>query len=349
MVDNFRGMSTQSIPKNGQQKLRFYNWIVIPIALFVGLFLGLVIGNILLDKGISNEPPVRLRGFQFTSPLLYNNNPKEIYEFKPLVSKLQESVFDLLNSPKVASVSIYFRDLSSGRWTGINENANYDPASLLKVPIMIAWLKKAEADPRVLSEKLFYKGEAQDNQGIQFHSLSPKSWYTVDELITTMITKSDNDAKDLLVTSIDLPTLKKVFSDLNIQTVGNDLNSKYLISAKTYSLFFRVLYNATYLDQGLSEKALALLSKTNFNQGIIPGIPSSIAVAHKFGQYGGDYDLKTNIITPRELHDCGIVYYPARPYLLCAMTVGTASLDDLNEIIQTISKVVYQEVGNNYQ
>jgi hypothetical protein len=44
-----------------------------------------------------------------------------------------------------------------------------------------------------------------------------------------------------------------------------------------------------------------------------------------------------------QLHDCGIVYYPHKPYLLCVMTRGKSS-DDNSKMIAEISKLVYREV-----
>lgn len=43
----------------------------------------------------------------------------------------------------------------------------------------------------------------------------------------------------------------------------------------------------------------------------------------------------------KELHDCGIIYYPERPYLLCVMTEGN-DLNELAGVIQNISKTVYE-------
>jgi hypothetical protein len=43
-----------------------------------------------------------------------------------------------------------------------------------------------------------------------------------------------------------------------------------------------------------------------------------------------------------QLHDCGIVYFPDNPYIICVMTRG----DDVNElapVVAHISKMVYDE------
>lgn len=46
-----------------------------------------------------------------------------------------------------------------------------------------------------------------------------------------------------------------------------------------------------------------------------------------------------------ELHDCGIIYYPNNPYVLCVMTRGD-SMEELKKIISTISLMTYKEVDS---
>ena len=67
-------------------------------------------------------------------------------------------------------------------------------------------------------------------------------------------------------------------------------------------------------------------------------LPNDIVVAHKFGER----DLEDNT---KQLHDCGVVYYPQNPYLICIMTHGQ-SYKSLERIIQHISGKVYKEVDS---
>jgi len=310
-------------------------------------------GTTVSGGGYIRGVPVREadNNYKLINPLLLCEvgQSKEIQEFKPMKEKIQQSEFDTLNNPDIYSMSVYFRDFTTGRWLGINENAVYDPASLLKVPLMMAYFKEAESGLPLLSEKLFYKGEPEDQKGIEFHTLIPNTWYTVEELLRAMIVKSDNDAKDILFSNMDLGAQNEVFGDLGIQ-VPSDPNARYQISAKTYSEFFRILYNSTYLSREYSEKALELLSEADFNGGIAAGIPAGTDIAHKFGQFqspsprsaGGAAGLEW------QLHDCGIVYYPQRNYLLCVMTMGD-DLSKLQNMIKNVSSIVYQEVSSGYK
>lgn len=58
-----------------------------------------------------------------------------------------------------------------------------------------------------------------------------------------------------------------------------------------------------------------------------------MTVAHKTGYwYEGE-----------QFHDCGIVYYPENPYILCVMTQGF-SLSEANAVIANLSRVTYEYV-----
>jgi hypothetical protein len=47
----------------------------------------------------------------------------------------------------------------------------------------------------------------------------------------------------------------------------------------------------------------------------------------------------------RQLHECGIIYYPYRPYLLCMMTKGH-SFEDLDNTINKVSQAVYDSISD---
>ncbi len=121
------------------------------------------------------------------------------------------------------------------------------------------------------------------------------------------------------------------------------------MSPKTYSFVFRVLYGATYLSRDSSEKALELLNQTEFTEGIVVGVPDNLPVAHKYGARTTQIAAKTNPKEEiKELHDCGIVYYPNHPYLLCVMTQGY-DFKTLSNLIKEISSISYEELSRFFK
>ena len=83
------------------------------------------------------------------------------------------------------------------------------------------------------------------------------------------------------------------------------------------------------------------MTQTSFTEGLVAGVPSSTPVAHKFGIVSF---FRGTTVTSRELHDCGIVYAPSHPYLLCVMTRGSSQLGSMEQTISDISNAVYQTV-----
>ncbi len=289
--------------------------------------------------------------YQFIDPLLGIDRPDSLTSTQYV--DLKNSINSLLdyamrnNNLKIAS--IYIRDESTGRGFTINPDEKYSMASLIKVPIMISYYKLAENDPSILTKQIEYTGENDLNSDRSISStiqLEKGKIYTVEQLIEYMIKYSDNNAYDLLVNNLNITDTYKytdqLFKDLGIGEISFD---KDYINIDAYSLFFRVLYNATYLDRDMSEKALKLLTETDFTEGIESGVPNNIVIAQKFGE--SKVSSTDGSLVGRELHNCGIIYYPEHPYLLCVMTKGD-NLTQLENLITSISRTVFNYTEKSY-
>lgn len=99
-----------------------------------------------------------------------------------------------------------------------------------------------------------------------------------------------------------------------------------------------MLYNSTYLPRESSQEILTFLSHSSFTAGLVAGVPDTTTVAHKFGERA--IDPGQNI---SQLHDCGIVYVPRQPYILCVMTQGY-DYDELAKVIAEVSRRTYDAV-----
>lgn len=148
-----------------------------------------------------------------------------------------------------------------------------------------------------------------------------------------MIIYSDNQAANTLINHIDINILNKIYLDLGIKS-PEDGQPENFMSVRDYASFFRILYNASYLNRDMSEQALKILTHSQFNQGLSAGVPTQVPVAHKFGE--------RVILGDKQLHDCGIVYKENMPYLLCIMTRGN-DFNKMSSTIREISGLVYSE------
>ena len=268
---------------------------------------------------------------------------KEFTELKPIKDGLAKTMAENKDKGLIRSASVYLQTMDSGRWFDLNGDEKYSPASMLKIVTMMAYLRLAEIDPHVLSQRLVYNDQVDRNNDQTIkpsQTLQKGQSYTIDELMRRAITYSDNNTDFLLSKSIDPKNLNEVYADLNLPQPKSPAEHDFM-TAKNYAFIFRVLYGSTYLSHTFSEKALDLLTKTEFKDGIVRPLSGNMVVAHKFGER---VLLKApDTVVERELHDCGIVYYPKHPYLLCVMTCGQ-SLDELQTVIQSISQTAYASI-----
>jgi beta-lactamase class A len=325
---------------------RSYGIIFLVTGILFGLT-GLLIGSRLYpQKSTETNPDTSCNTIyeHIDSELRCNNTHFAISKvsYLELRTKITNYIKQLQQEKTIDNAAVYFRDLKDGPTFGINAYENYVPASLLKVPLLVTILRMSENDPKLLAETRVYGS----SDPIPPQTFLPKDVlitgqeYTIDELLTQMITNSDNTAylvifnylKEYRLTNELLDT----YHDLGLILPQERLDAS--LTVKNYSSLFRILYSSAYLSRSNSEKALALLAKSTYKDALVAGIPEHIEVAHKFGErFDENGPLK-------ELHDCGIVYFPENPYSLCVMTRGT-DFAKLTTTIKTISKLVYEEVN----
>ena len=244
------------------------------------------------------------------------------------------------NSQNTHHVSAYVFIFPTQQEVKINDQYTYLPASLMKLPAMITYYREAERNPKVLQQKLTYQANTEQplHQNITpDKTIASGSVYTVDDLIKRMIIYSDNRSSNLLFDHLSEDALRQTFNAVDIAT-PNFADINYSISPSDYAKFFIELYNHSYLNKAMSQRALNVLKKTGYTKALVAGVPSNVHVAHKFGERrvsGGE--------VANQFHECGIVYKPHKPYLLCVMTDG-ADIFQQAQLVKKISSFVYQNI-----
>lgn len=291
------------------------------------------ISSIESNSGLGHYKMERLNGYKLIKPLVFAEPLEESSKYSDIKTKLTDFIEQLKSQQKLISASVYLRDFDQGEWMCINDTEKYYPGSLIKVPGLITYLKMAEKNPNVLEKKLtFYASDKSiPNQTFNSKQIESGKPYSIRQLLKYMISYSDNNATYLLNKNADLKAFHQLFEDLNIPKLSSS-NSK--ITAKNFSVFFKVLFNASYLNREYSEYAVELLEECDFKLGLVKGLPVNTVVAHKFGEMGDE--------TTRQLHESGIIYINSTPYLLTIMTKGY-DIKELPEIIAEISKLVYED------
>lgn len=97
--------------------------------------------------------------FDLLHPEVACHGPEERseWEYEPLRLALAERIAAYAASGTVPHIALYFRDLHNGHRFAIREEEIFNPASLLKVPVMLVILHYADRDPALLDERLTYE------------------------------------------------------------------------------------------------------------------------------------------------------------------------------------------------
>ncbi len=319
-------------------------------SIVVSVSIGAVLGW-LVRKQYEIKPVVPIRenptDYKFISPILFLQSNEDTAPQSQVLKKIITKYIDTAEQEKkVTDASVYFRKLNTDQWLGVNQDDLYAPASMLKVLSLIAFLHNAQNNPSLyLTQVRIAPHMVNTDTNQDFYPpadpVTPGEEYSANELLSHMIIYSDNNAANAINALIGAPALEKVFTDLKIPSLSQNTPTDF-ISPKMYSRAFRALYNGGYISNTVSNQSLELLSKTTFTKGLVAGVPSGTIVSHKFGERS----IGTGATSVRELHDCGIIYAPNNPYLLCVMTKGTA-FPDLEKVIADISGITWQSVKDN--
>lgn len=329
--------------------------------LIIGILIGAILTGTLAYTGAIG-PDRKLFGkvdyltqnnldFKFIKPLLdveFVSQEDSLRQF-PQQQKIKSLVEDEISKYPDVKVGFYFNDLANAGWFGVNEDEKFIPASLLKMPMLIAYYKLQETETDLFSKQILFQGKDfnVDRNTSEASTVQPNNTYTVQQLLRTMIVDSDNNALELLY-EFRKDALKDVFEDLQVPLPDSrsEIASEDFLSPKEMAKFYLVLYHGSYLRKTDSDDALKMLSEVKYKDGLVAGVPTDVVVSHKYGER--QFTIANGDVY-NEFHDCGIFYYTKNPYKLCVMTKGKdLDIDESSKIISSLSRIVYENLGNEY-
>jgi beta-lactamase class A len=250
-----------------------------------------------------------------------------IIKFMPLRNHLRQ-----VTSAYGDRFGFYFEYLPTGVSLGRNDRLEFNYVSLVKVPLVMAYYDQLEDKKKDTSDVVVtIKPEEIDSRFGTLWKKGSGSRISLEEAIRLALVESDNTAALVIADNISEDNIKNVYNSLDLDMPLPKENGQINISPRTYASILKALYFSSIVNRDHSEKILDLLTKTPFNEYLVAGIPKNITVAHKIGISKGEF-----------YHDCGIVYVPQRPYLICLMTQTTE--DNAKEQMKTVSKIVYDYV-----
>jgi beta-lactamase class A len=231
-------------------------------------------------------------------------------------------------------VGVYFEYLPSGTSIGANEKGEVKLVSLSKVPLVMAIYKKIERGKMSKDDRFTIKKEHLNQYFGNLWKRGEGVSLSVEELVKLTLVDSDNTAYNVLSDELTEQEAGEVYEGLDIQLTIED--EYLLVSPKNYSSIFRSLYLSSFLTKEHSSHILDILTQTPFRDQIDAGVPDTIKIAHKIGVFKQVGDAQEVYI------DCGIVYVPNRPYVLCVFVQDT--LEQAQRHTSLISRMVYEYI-----
>ncbi|MEI7891197.1 MAG: serine hydrolase [bacterium] len=260
-----------------------------------------------------------------------------------LHSNVGKIIEDEKNKKHIIRASVFYRDLNTKQWFGIDDSIGYYPASLIKLPIALVYFKIAQLQPGILDKQIVISQDATNQDDSDQHyppaeKLVAGNAYSVRELIRRMLVYSDNVPFGPLSDGVS-DYSERVLTDLGVYVpLEKEKQGTWNVTTKSYANIFRMLFNASYLDLDHANEVLEMLSKSTFTKGIVAGVPEGVKVAHKFGEATAMKDEST--VSSLVLNDCGIIYKPKHPFVLCIMTEGN-DFSQQEKVIQEIARSAY--------
>ncbi len=211
-----------------------------------------------------------------------------------------------------------------------NEGKLFYGASLFKTPIAIATLLELEEGNLSMGDTIVYlasdysEGTGDINRG-EFGSV-----YTIDEVLSKLLKKSDNTAQNILLRVLGWPAISDTFKAIG---VSPDYFNKNFLSPEDGVLVFDTIIKSSILAKNSGAYILELLDSTDFDNRLDIGIDGEIDFSHKIGTDIGTY------------HDCGVASGVSGTAVVCLLSENT-NQEEFELIAQKVGKFITVLVGH---
>lgn len=249
-------------------------------------------------------------------------------------SKNLDAIVGNILKEDISNYSVYINNLKTGERYYLNQDKQFDTASLYKLWVMAT--AYAQIENGTLKKEEVLSADVSDiNNKFNIASESAEltegtvSW-SVENALKNMITISDNYSALLLSSRVRLSNVSQFLKNNNLleSRVGTS-NTNPISTAKDIGLFFEKLYNREFGNENNTNEMLNLLKNQQINTKLSKNLPDSVIIGHKTGEL--DYFS----------HDGGIVFSEKGDYVIVIMSKTNIPVD-ANENIAQISKQVYE-------
>lgn len=262
-------------------------------------------------------------------------------------------------------VSVAFSSFSGADTYAYRADEPMPAASLIKLPILLSVLEQVAAGELQLDERLELTAHDRVSGSGVLQHLQPGLTPTVHDLLTLMITVSDNTATNMLIERVGIETVNlwcrqnglygtRLVGKLQLPDAERNeaqrRGERNLTCAADVLGLLMGLARGDLLPPAETEVALAVLKRQQFTEALARYLPTDaeldtphLEVASKSGCLQGVW------------HDAGIIFQDGRPlYALAVLTSGSADRRFHPEqegvrLIAEVSRRVYESIKPDFK
>ena len=255
---------------------------------------------------------------------------------------LQQRVAELRSKYSGLQPGLFFLDLDNGNYVDLNGDKVFPTASIIKLPILIAFFQDVDAGKISLNETLVMSRDLIVGGSGDMQDLPAGSKFSALETINKMITISDNTATNMIIKRMGgIAVLNQRFRSWGLkQTVIRnwlpDLRGTNTTTAKELIRLLALLDQGKLLSARSQDQALDILRRVKNKKLLYVGIGPGATLAHKTGDIGF------------MLGDAGIFVMPNGKHYLGAVLVKSAYDDPAaRDYVQDVSRIVYSYLSQS--
>ncbi|MBF2001527.1 MAG: serine hydrolase [Synechococcales cyanobacterium M58_A2018_015] len=283
--------------------------------------------------GASSTQPSNLVPSLNTDTIVTVQMGREMTEMATKFTPLTQSLTDLVPG-------VFVMDLDNGNFFSFNGATTFSAASMIKVPILVAFFQDVDAGKVRLDEMLTMQQTdlAEGSGDMQYDAVGTQ--YTALETATNMIITSDNTATNMIIRRLGgIEVLNRRFQQWGLQQTLlrkplPDLEGTNTTSPKELVSLLALINNGKLLSMKSRDRTFDIMRRT-LTDTLLPSVISSgSSVAHKTGDIGS------------LVGDTGIVDLPSgRRYAIAAMVKRPHNDPRAQELIRQMAAVVYEQFG----
>lgn len=229
-----------------------------------------------------------------------------------------------------------------GESISYHEHEVFQSASLIKIPMIIEGYRQAENKDIYLNQPLTIpRNEVTRGSGV-LHTLSDKVFLTVEDLLTLMITISDNTSTNMMMTLLTFEKINQCIQELGLENTVLErrmFDFKALkegrdntMSAADTVRCLKAIHTGDFLTKASQERILDIFEQQQFKERLPAMMGKGVKVGNKTGSLRG------------VMHDAAIIRSETETIYAAVLTEDMASEEESRQIISKIGKLIYDEI-----